>query len=379
MGWVNELFKKKIPVKLFTTINHNQLSSIRTEWPQKGQYLFIPCFEFLDKLIVYSYFSFQFLKNKLTIIHLKKRSPKIFRKLKWFFKNFIIIIEREGDFIYEKDYLISHPYKNGFYSETLKYYDIFIERDKSELQEADFIICVSENLKNLYISRYKLNKEKIIVVGTGVNSQKFSYNSERRKKFRTKLGISHNFVLIYIGNIFYSWQNISRTLEVYKIIKNIQANAILIIITRKTDEPIIIDFLRKHNIPLDGIILRFSIQNHLIPYYLNAADLGIILRENHPMNQVAAPGKFGEYACCGLPILTGCGLSNFSEKLNKTPYGIVLENVYDDEELKNKFGDFLENYRNLDRSEISRWGKSNFSYEAYSNAYLSLIKKLLKS
>lgn len=375
-GWVEEARKRNLPIKLFTTVSFKEFFNIPSQLRRK-EFIFIPCFKIFDKLVILIFFIFQFLKNKFTIVQLRKRSPKSFDSLKLFFKNFKYIIEREGDFEYERDYLIKHTYKNGFYINTLKGYELSIKSDRKELGNADHIICVSENLKNLYISRYKISEKKISALITGINSKQFTYNKEIRKKFRKKLGLNNEFVLIYIGNVFYSWQNISRTLKVYKIIKELKENTKLMIITRRIDKPIILDFIKKHNIAISEVILRFSIPNDKIPYYLNASDLGIILRENHPMNNVAAPGKFGEYACCGLPILTGVGIADFSQKLARTNYGIVLENIYDNQELLTKFNKFMVNYQNLNRSLISKWGVHNFSYNVYADTYITLLKTLL--
>jgi len=40
-----------------------------------------------------------------------------------------------------------------------------------------------------------------------------------------------------------------------------------------------------------------------VPKFLQAADMGILLRKKDPLNEVAAPTKFAEYMMTGLPTL----------------------------------------------------------------------------
>lgn len=376
-GWVMEAKKQGLPIQLVTTISFKEFFNINPNF-RKKEFIFIPCFKIIDTLVILLFFTFQFLRNEYTIVQLRKRNYLIFQKLEYFFsKKFKYIIESEGDLVFEYEYLETHPYKKHFYDHILKNKERNFKNYKRKLLKADHIICVSENLKRLYSSRYNINEKKLTTLTTGCDSKIFYYNKEKRDKMRKELGLKSNFVLIYIGNVYYSWQNISLTLKYYKIISKIKRKTKLIILTRFIDKPIILNFLDKYDIDISEIVLKYSIPNKLVPDYLNAADLGIILREDHPMNHVASPGKFGEYACCGLPILTGKGIADFSDKLSKTPYGIVLDNIYDNSEFLIKTFKIMENYENLDRTEISKWGKLNFSLNVYIDKYTQLLKRLL--
>lgn len=373
-----EARRRGLPIYLFTTTGFKEYFN-RSPLLKKKEFIFVPCLKIFDKVVYCLFFILQFLKNQLTIIQLRKRDSDLFDKLKLVFhKKFKYVVEKEGEIESEYDYLASHPYKENFYDKIISNKENAFKKNKREILRADHIICVTEKLKNYYISKYSINANKFTSLTTGCDSSKFRYYKKIRDKFRKELGLESEFVLIYIGNVYYSWQNISKTLEFYKKIKKINNNNIkLIIITRLVDKHIILDFLNKYRIKTSELILKYSIPNDEIPKYLNAADLGVILRENHPMNHFAAPGKFGEYACCGLPILTGKGIANFSEKLSKTPYGIVLENIYDNSEFLIKIKRFMENYVNLDRNKISNWGKQKFSFNAYINNYTNLYNRLL--
>ena len=61
-----------------------------------------------------------------------------------------------------------------------------------------------------------------------------------------------------------------------------------------------------------------------MPGYLSAADLGVMFREKDIVNEVAAPIKASEYLCCGLPILTNTLVEFTQDFVERTGFGIVV-------------------------------------------------------
>ena len=47
-----------------------------------------------------------------------------------------------------------------------------------------------------------------------------------------------------------------------------------------------------------------EVPNNEMINYLSAADLGISLRDFHPMNSIVTSGKIIDYLACGLPVIT---------------------------------------------------------------------------
>jgi hypothetical protein len=56
------------------------------------------------------------------------------------------------------------------------------------------------------------------------------------------------------------------------------------------------------DLPASSVICR-SVKHAEVNDYLNAADFGMLLRDTTPVNAVAFPTKFAEYAMTGLTIL----------------------------------------------------------------------------
>ena len=62
-----------------------------------------------------------------------------------------------------------------------------------------------------------------------------------------------------------------------------------------------------------------------IPRYLRAADLGLLFREPHPLNEVACPTKFAEYMMSGLPVLISGCIGDCSPFVAEHAAGVVLQ------------------------------------------------------
>ena len=61
---------------------------------------------------------------------------------------------------------------------------------------------------------------------------------------------------------------------------------------------------------------RFTVlhaEHDAVVGWLNAADLGILLRADDPVNRVASPTKFAEYALTGLPVAMSAGIGDYSD------------------------------------------------------------------
>ena len=67
-----------------------------------------------------------------------------------------------------------------------------------------------------------------------------------------------------------------------------------------------------------------------LQYFLNAADIGVLLRHNHIMNNIVTSGKIRDYMACGLPILVGIdGEAKALIENSKTGYYYEPENGHD--------------------------------------------------
>jgi hypothetical protein len=107
-----------------------------------------------------------------------------------------------------------------------------------------------------------------------------------------------------------------------------------------------------------------------------AADMGLLIRERHPLNEVAAPTKFAEYVMTGLPVMISEYIGDYSEFVRNKNIGIVLSNIAKEDEYLSKFASFRNDPTVPNRVEIFDLGKERFSKQKYAklmnNVYVNL-------
>lgn len=117
-----------------------------------------------------------------------------------------------------------------------------------------------------------------------------------------------------------------------------------------------------------------AIENNEIRKYLNAADAGIIMREDVPMNQVASPTKFAEYQLCGLPAILTPGVGDFSDFVVRHQTGGCYNLLHPDESILCQVTSDLKSWFNNEnlRKTISETGYNHFSKQIVLNHILEI-------
>lgn len=128
--------------------------------------------------------------------------------------------------------------------------------------------------------------------------------------------------------------------------------------------------LSKREIDLPNVINLF-VPLEEVPNYLNAADIGVIWRNNDIVNNVACPVKFSEYACCGLPVLSNKGVTLIKNYIEDTGFGKIINSLNN---LQSKDIDYL---MSMDRHLIAKNAHLKFSSEIVSKDYISIYDKML--
>ncbi|WP_345853968.1 hypothetical protein [Shewanella algae] len=331
------------------------------------------------KGFTFFYFLYLTMRNKRVVIHLRKQTTVIFDILKTIFPNRVkYIVEIEGDALFERDYLVNpkNSYKEGHYHCLVKALSIDIENQENLIRKADRVLVVTQELKNIYIERYSQPSNKFIVMPTGFDVNKFFPSKELRSRARESMNLNERFVFIFTGNVYYSWQNISSCIRLFKFCKKneLVPNPYIIFLIREQDYHIAKHFIEKHNLSEDDFYLG-CVPHEQVNYYLNASDAGLLLRDNHPLNKVAAPGKIGEYLSAGLSVITTPYIGNYSGPLAQEDIAILLEDFRDENELLEKLSKLSFSHQDK-RTKINVWAKNHFSVQKYKNTYLCLLKDL---
>lgn len=225
------------------------------------------------------------------------------------------------------------------------------------VEDSDFLICVSENLRRQIEINTKLKINKYSVISCGVNYEKFTATNKADWGFN----LDDRLVVGYSGGLN-KWQNIDKILEVVKRMLTIDDRVYFALFTNGK--------LKQYEHILSEIgemnVMIKSLSPSQVPSYLKNLDGGFLLRDDLILNIVSSPTKIGEYLASGACLICTPYSGDYKLYTDGHDNCFVLEN-YSDEEIKRMIGwlweykrrdhptTYLENYsfaNQFKRSEI---------------------------
>lgn len=202
--------------------------------------------------------------------------------------------------------------------------------------EADKVIVVSEVMADVLCERCGVDRAKITVQPCLVDLSVFP--APDKTTARGLLGIDDRFVVCYLGSL--AWYQLpDQGIRLFKLLKKHLPLALFLGIT--TDPDRLNGMLRESGIEATDFKV-ISVPSQDVAKYLPAANLGLLLRENNPVNAVASPVKFAEYLACGLPVLITPGVGDYAEVVERKRIGGVVDIVADDDVLFTVLGQILQ-------------------------------------
>jgi len=219
--------------------------------------------------------------------------------------------------------------------DTLRQYENLMQLERNSCL-ADSIIVVSKALGELLQERHRGECAKITVLPCKIDPKVFS--SPDKDISKKRLGLDGRFVVCYLGSL--AWYQLpDQSVRVFKCIQKIIPNSIFLGIT--TAPETMRGYLIESGIcESDFHVMRVSSPE--VVEYLPAADLGLLLREDNPVNAVASPVKFAEYLACKVPVLLTRKIGDFSLLAQCNRVGDVLDIHCSDDELMGQLSRILE-------------------------------------
>jgi len=206
------------------------------------------------------------------------------------------------------------------------------------LAEADAIVCVSRAMVRYLMSEYSLSGKPICVVPCCVDTGVFSTKAACRHDVRSKLKVDGRLVVSYCGSLA-AWQLPEVGIKLFRTIKCLEPSAYFLALTTQGQR--MLELLHAEKLsPSDYTVM--SVPHADVPKYLGAADIGLLLRESSPVNQVASPVKFAEYLACGVPVILSEGIGDYSEAVRQNHLGFVLDSLTPPFGQENDFYKFIQ-------------------------------------
>lgn len=250
---------------------------------------------------------------------------------------------------------------------ALKYSLIrFLER--CFFKQYDAITVVSEKMGLYLQQKYGISATHVMILPCAVDQEVFAHRPESRLEIRHDLKLEGRLIFVYSG-IWASWQCVNETIACFRLLKKLDERAFLLILSPDKDR---FQQSLQDMDPEDYRIL--FIARPLMDRYLSAADCGFLIRKRHVVNQVASPLKFPEYLMCGLPLIIGPAVGDYTDVVRKEGIGVVIDPEHP-AVWKKRLSLFLRQVATHDaqfKASCIRLAQTRFSWQAMSKRFCHL-------
>ncbi len=195
-----------------------------------------------------------------------------------------------------------------------------LERDL--LSNADLVVLVSQRMGRHFESKYGIRMRRHVLIPCCVDLAKFDGVEGYRQQSRESLGLQDSVVITYAGTLV-AWQWPAAMFNAFAQIRRRIPTARLLLLVPERDHATATSLLQAAEVPPDAYILR-EVPNAEIGHTLVAGDVGLLLRQNDPVNLVSSPTKFGEYLAAGLPVMATDAVGDFSDWIREQQVGVIV-------------------------------------------------------
>ena len=166
---------------------------------------------------------------------------------------------------------------------------------------ADYVVAVSETLKQRIVKRWQVDPSKISVVNNGVDIELFD-NLDVYEDVRSKYCLGDEQLIIFVGG-FKPWHGIILLLEAFSIIaqtSTVKAKLVLV-----GDGPMRLDCENKINELNIGerVIITGIVPHTDAAAFMSIADVNVLSHPNSPSAVAGSPMKLFEYMAAGRAIV----------------------------------------------------------------------------
>jgi hypothetical protein len=296
--------------------------------------------ELSDAIVLPMFPGFHRWKKNLLLLHLvsiiKKPSAIIGRSV--LATQLALSIKRKQKtnlVIYDGRGAISAEWKEYNVVDHPKMVDDIYELEKEVVIKSDFRVAVSEQLIKFWRKEFNYQSKDHVAIPCTLNKvfENLVLSEETIKKSREQIGIKNEDLLfVYSGSVA-GWQSFD---ILYKFVSGILDSDRKVKLLFLSDvDPNIIKLQDEFK---ERVICK-KVKPIEVPFYLQAADYGLLIREESLTNLVASPVKFAEYLACGLAVIISENLGDYSafvlhNKCGYTPRTFVL-NSFDKQYLRN--------------------------------------------
>jgi glycosyltransferase involved in cell wall biosynthesis len=246
----------------------------------------------------------------------------------------------------------------------------FRRLEANALKEAAAIVVLTNDAKQVVLSRSEYSGAPVYVVPCSVDLKKFKYERQTRETIRLALGVAEDeILLVYAG----SSGSVYRTDVIFMVhaAAKRKGHRIKLLLLGKHDAGKLYEGGRA----ISPDLRPDDVMTKLVPHgevanYLSAADFGACFLATTFSSLGVSATKVGEYLCCGLPVLTNSGIGDILEIVINKENGFVLPDF--SENNVEKLIDAMPSLLRADRSEIAHQARQIYDLEKALDVYDSI-------
>lgn len=309
--------------------HRDQREQIKNAFYGKVRFLYVhhnyPIFRCINKLITFCFFLKDILCNKKIVIFSR---ANIAREITFMKKltggRIVYYYDLRGATVDEA--VQTMKAKGNFSKREFKKIADIAYGEYLRLTLADKIFCVSNALKKYDVEEYHVDESKFVLYPCLSMHRKFFYDENLRERKRAELGFTkEDNVYVYSGGVGVAWHVPDAFLRLFAKIAEKDNHAKMLVLTFKATKALF-DIIESDTKLKNNVQVFEGVPNERIVDYLNAADFGILLRENRILNNVASPSKYAEYMLCGLPTIISESIHDFANYCRLHNTGVLFSN-----------------------------------------------------
>jgi glycosyltransferase involved in cell wall biosynthesis len=256
-----------------------------------------------------------------------------------------------------------------------KVYRYYKNKEAQYLQNADYIISLTEAAKN-EMMHWKAYDASIPlqVIPCCADMNLFSLTtSEQKRSGRQQLGLPGDALIIsYLGSVG-TWYMLDEMLLFFKRLKHKYTGAKFLFLTH-TAPSVIESAIAKHNLQLNDFVIAEASRQQ-VPQWIKASDINISFIKPVYSKISSSPTKLGEVLSMGIPVITNSGVGDVEKIVNDASGGYVLHQFTDED--FDKAIDAIPELLKKDPAAIRERIRKYYALDAGVEKYFSCYKQVL--
>lgn len=256
-----------------------------------------------------------------------------------------------------------------------KVYRYYKNKEAQYLQNADYIISLTEAAKNEMMHWKAYNTAiPLQVIPCCADMNLFSLTTnEQKRNAREQLGLPGDALIIsYLGSVG-TWYMLDEMLLFFKRLKNKYAGAKFLFLTHTTPS-VIQSAIAKYNLQLNDFVIAEATRQQ-VPQWIKASDINISFIKPVYSKISSSPTKLGEVLSMGIPVITNSGVGDVEKIVNDARGGYVLHQFTDEafDKAIDAIPELLEKDPAAIRERISKYYALDVGVEKYISCYKQIL------